>query len=38
MEVLAAVLAAIEEGPDAFLAFTGLMVVLYVLLLLTVDR
>jgi hypothetical protein len=38
VEVLAVVLAAIERGPDAFLAFAGLMVALYIVLLLTVDR
>lgn len=38
MEVAVSVLAAIERGPDAFLAFTGLMVVLYIVLRLTVDR
>jgi hypothetical protein len=38
MAVFTSLLAAITNGADAFLAFTGLVVVIFVLLLITVDR
>lgn len=38
MDAAAATVAAIERGPDAFLAFAGLMILLYIVLRLTVDR
>ncbi len=31
-------LAAISEGPDAFLAFTVMMVAVYIILVFTIDR
>ena len=31
-------LAAISKGPDAFLAFTVMIIAIYVVLVLTVDR
>jgi hypothetical protein len=31
-------LAAITKGPDAFLAFTVMMIAIYIVLVLTVDR
>jgi hypothetical protein len=31
-------LAAITEGPDAFLAFTVMIIAMYVILIFTIDR